>query len=271
MHLAWGSAPREPADRRPAPSSTSRTTRTCSATRTRRRSRCTCSRTTPRIVPTIGDVQPPLMFWYRTGDAMLDSVQATYLWQVTTVQQTPNPGMPMLTRRRPVPPAHARRAPPEYLAGFVVLMARTGAELDARPRDVARCRRLASTSARRRSSPTTTRRSTSSSCVVSPPAMSAADPIASSYDDAFRRAHESHGEIYGELSGFPEAAHFRRMELLAGLDLGDLTRCGRRRLRRRAVGLRHRDPCAARVPAGDRRRHLRGRAGDLTPGRARPG
>jgi SAM-dependent methyltransferase len=50
----------------------------------------------------------------------------------------------------------------------------------------------------------------------------ATDPIASSYDDAFRRAHAAKGEIYGALTGFSAAAHVRRMELLAELDLGDL-------------------------------------------------
>lgn len=53
--------------------------------------------------------------------------------------------------------------------------------------------------------------------------MSAADPIASSYDAAFRRAHAADSEIYGELTGFPRAAHFRRMALLASIDLGDLS------------------------------------------------
>jgi SAM-dependent methyltransferase len=50
----------------------------------------------------------------------------------------------------------------------------------------------------------------------------AGDPITISYDDAFRRAHDAQGEIYGELSGFPAAAHVRRMELLGALDVGDL-------------------------------------------------
>src|SRR5688500_6956988 len=50
-----------------------------------------------------------------------------------------------------------------------------------------------------------------------------ADPITSSYDDAFRRAHDAPSEIYGVLTGFPAVAHERRMALLAGLDVGGLT------------------------------------------------
>lgn len=48
------------------------------------------------FVPSRAGSQPPLIFWYKRGDAMLDSVQASYLWELTTVQQSPSSGMPAL-------------------------------------------------------------------------------------------------------------------------------------------------------------------------------
>jgi hypothetical protein len=47
------------------------------------------------FVPSKVDNQPPVIFWYKS-DAMLDSVQASYLWELTTIQQNPAPGMPAL-------------------------------------------------------------------------------------------------------------------------------------------------------------------------------
>ena len=76
-----------------------------------------------RVVPTTDDVQPPLVFWYTTGDAMLDSVQSSFLWQALTVQQGP-PGMPALAPDDPVRLANA-------VGGFVVMLGRTTAEIDA--------------------------------------------------------------------------------------------------------------------------------------------
>ena len=92
-----------------------------------------------RIVPTTDGVQPPLVFWYATGDALLDSVQSSYLWQALTVQQGP-PGdhVPirattafansevaeeLYTRQAPGLPAAAWRPPICYLqVGQVVGM-----------------------------------------------------------------------------------------------------------------------------------------------------
>src|SRR5688572_7836360 len=51
----------------------------------------------PSVVPSDGDRFVPLLFWYRSGDAMLDSVQATYHWETLTVQRRPELGMPELT------------------------------------------------------------------------------------------------------------------------------------------------------------------------------
>jgi hypothetical protein len=76
-----------------------------------------------RVVPTTDDVQPPLIFWYATGDAMLDSVQASFLWQTLTVQQGP-PGMPVIA---PDDPARLTNA----VGGFVVMLGRTTGEIDA--------------------------------------------------------------------------------------------------------------------------------------------
>jgi hypothetical protein len=76
------------------------------------------------LVPTEGTVRIPVKFWYPSGDAMLDSVQASYLWEITTVQRSPAPGLPDLTD--------------EDLAridatgtGYIVLMSRTPDKIEA--------------------------------------------------------------------------------------------------------------------------------------------
>ena len=76
----------------------------------------------PSVVP--APAHMPLLFWYRSGDGLLDSVQATYHWQTLTVQRSPESGMPAITsddldRLRTL------------VGGFVVLIGRTNAEIDA--------------------------------------------------------------------------------------------------------------------------------------------
>ncbi len=77
----------------------------------------------PELVPSDPGYVVPLYFWYPTGDAMLDSVQASYHWEALTVQRSPNPGMPQITDDD----MNRLRA---LVGGFVVLMARTDAEVE---------------------------------------------------------------------------------------------------------------------------------------------
>jgi hypothetical protein len=51
----------------------------------------------PHVVPSDPGATVPLLFWYRSGDALLDSTQATYHWETLAVQRRPAPGMPELT------------------------------------------------------------------------------------------------------------------------------------------------------------------------------
>jgi hypothetical protein len=77
----------------------------------------------PSVVPSDPDRYVPLLFWYRTGDAMLDSVQATYHWESLTVQRSPAPGMPDIS------PDDLDRLR-SLIGGYVVLLARTEHEID---------------------------------------------------------------------------------------------------------------------------------------------
>jgi hypothetical protein len=78
----------------------------------------------PGVVPSDPNYVVPMNFWYRTGDALLDSVQATYHWETSAIQRSPAPGMPSLSEgdvdRLKV-----------LVGGYVVLLARTAPELDA--------------------------------------------------------------------------------------------------------------------------------------------
>lgn len=78
----------------------------------------------PSVVPSAEDRYIPLLFWYRSGDGLLDSVQATYHWQTLTVQRSPESGMPAIT------PDDLDRLR-ALAGGFVVLIGRTSAEIDA--------------------------------------------------------------------------------------------------------------------------------------------
>jgi hypothetical protein len=78
----------------------------------------------PNVVPSEPTLVVPLLFWYRTGDPLLDSVEATYLWETLAVQRFPAPGMPVIS------PDDLDRLD-TLVGGYVVLIGRTGAELDA--------------------------------------------------------------------------------------------------------------------------------------------
>lgn len=78
----------------------------------------------PSVVPSNPGGPQPLLFWYRSGDALLDSVEASYHWETLAVQRAPAPGMPEigqgdLDRLR------------SLVGGFVVLLGHEQAELDA--------------------------------------------------------------------------------------------------------------------------------------------
>jgi hypothetical protein len=76
------------------------------------------------IVPTEGEIRRPVLFWYESGDEMLDAVQSPYLWQLTTVQRAPHPGMPTLA-------PEDRERIRNVVTGYLVLMARTQEEVRA--------------------------------------------------------------------------------------------------------------------------------------------
>jgi hypothetical protein len=78
----------------------------------------------PSVVPSEPTFVVPLLFWYRTGDPLLDSVEATYLWETLAVQRFPAPGMPVISQE------DLDRLD-SLVGGYVVLIGRTDAELDA--------------------------------------------------------------------------------------------------------------------------------------------
>jgi hypothetical protein len=78
----------------------------------------------PDAVPSIPNGAVPLNFWYHTGDALLDSVEATYHWETLTVQHRPAPGMPDIN-------AQDLTKLKSLVGGYVVLLARTNPEIDA--------------------------------------------------------------------------------------------------------------------------------------------
>jgi hypothetical protein len=133
MHVAWGSAPRDPTEASPGSFHYEpHYEQTFGDVDTSAFDAYVLANRLTSVVPTIGVARPPVLFWYPTGDPMLDSVQSSYLWELTAVQRAPNPGMPTLTdddRARLL--ALATPAPPDHLPGFVVLMARTVEHLDA--------------------------------------------------------------------------------------------------------------------------------------------
>jgi len=76
----------------------------------------------PEAVPADPAFAVPMRFWYRTGDADLDSVQATYHWETSTVQRSPAVGMPLLESSD----IETLKA---LIGGFVVLLAHTPEEV----------------------------------------------------------------------------------------------------------------------------------------------
>lgn len=78
----------------------------------------------PSFVPADPNRIVPLLFWYRSFDAMLDSIQASYHWETSTVQRIPAAGMPEIT------PDDLIRLR-SLVGGFVVMVARTETEIDA--------------------------------------------------------------------------------------------------------------------------------------------
>jgi hypothetical protein len=79
----------------------------------------------PTVVPSEPGRSVPALFWYRSGDAMLDSTEASYHWETYTVQRSPGPGMPNLAAD------DLRRVQTLAGVGNLVLLARTQPELDA--------------------------------------------------------------------------------------------------------------------------------------------
>ena len=79
----------------------------------------------PTVVPSEPGRSVPALFWYRSGDAMLDSTEASYHWETYTVQRSPGPGMPNIAAD------DLRRVRTLAGVGNVVLLARTQPELDA--------------------------------------------------------------------------------------------------------------------------------------------
>jgi hypothetical protein len=77
----------------------------------------------PSAVPSIPGTTEPLLFWYRTGDALLDSVEASYHWETLAVQRSPAPGMPEIG------PGDLDRLR-QLQGGFVVLLGHEQGELD---------------------------------------------------------------------------------------------------------------------------------------------
>ncbi len=77
----------------------------------------------PSIVPSDPNYVVPMNFWYPTGDALLDSVQATFHWETSAVQRSPAPGMPSISE------GDLGRLKP-LVGGYVVMLARTEPELD---------------------------------------------------------------------------------------------------------------------------------------------
>ena len=77
----------------------------------------------PGAVPSIPHGAIPLNFWYHTGDALMDSVEATYHWETLTVQHRPAPGMPDIN-------AQDLTKLKTLVGGYVVLLARTDPEID---------------------------------------------------------------------------------------------------------------------------------------------
>jgi hypothetical protein len=76
------------------------------------------------LTPTAPGAQPPLLFWYPSFDAMLDSAQASFHWESSAVQRAPAPGMPTLQ------PDDIERLR-SITGGYLVMLARTPDVIDA--------------------------------------------------------------------------------------------------------------------------------------------